>query len=240
MPHLHRFHIDAKLPDDASIATLTEQEAHHALHVVRVKPGDEVAVFDGKGRTWQGTVEATTRHEVTIALGEYRQSPLPAARVALFQAWLHREKAIEELIRHGTEIGISRFVFFPAHHSERKPRFSDKWRRTAIEACKQCGRVWLPSFEVADSLESALSIVQGTLLLATRDVEPVPIHAVLSQQEVSLMIGPEGDFTERELGEVIARGGKPISLGDVTYRAEVAAIVASTVVLYELQERRGY
>ena len=233
MPHLHRFYIDAHTPDSGDIF-LSGQEAHHALHVVRLRAGDAVELFDGAGREWEGRVTRVTRHEVRVALGELRQTPPPPARVVLFQAWLHRDKAVEELVRHGTEIGIAKIVFFPSHHSERKPRPSDKWARTAIEACKQCRRAWLPSFAVADSLEDALAQAAGTLLVATRELPAVALANAVAPPDVSLFVGPEGDFTEAELGAFLDRGAKAISLGNATYRSEVAAVLASTLVLYEL------
>lgn len=206
------------------------------MHVVRVKVGNEVEVFDGLGREWDCRVAATTRHEVRLEALDCRQAVRGTARLTLYQAVLHRDKAVEELIRHGTELGIARFVFFPAHHSERVARASEKWRRTAIEACKQCRRVWLPEFDTAASLEDALARASGTLLVATRELPAVPVAHAVSSSEISLYVGPEGDFTEQELGAFVARGAIAISLGAATYRSEVAAVLASALVLYELGE----
>ncbi|MCC6153101.1 MAG: 16S rRNA (uracil(1498)-N(3))-methyltransferase, partial [Candidatus Hydrogenedentes bacterium] len=165
MSHLHRFYLAQPPVENAREAALTDHEAHHALHVVRLRAGDAIEVFDGAGREWDATVTTTTRHDVRIDLGELREHPAPHVPVTLFQAWLHRDKAIEELIRHGTEIGFARFVFFRSQHSERAPRTNDKWLRTAIEACKQCRRVWLPTFETADSLEAAIKMVTGPAIV---------------------------------------------------------------------------
>jgi 16S rRNA (uracil1498-N3)-methyltransferase len=234
MLHIYRFHVEQGPTSHDTTAELSGPEAHHALHVVRLRLGDEIELFDGAGREWDARVVDTTRHAVRVALRECRETPPPPARLTLFQAWLHRDKAVEELVRHGTEIGIAQFVFFPSHHSERKPRVSDRWPRTAIEACKQCRRAWLPTFAAADSLEDALAQAAGTLLVATRELPPVALSHAAVPSEISLFVGPEGDFTEQELGSFIARGANAISLGSATYRSEVAAVLASTLVLYEL------
>ena len=235
MAHLHRFFLDQPPMAGAREAVLTDHEAHHALHVVRLRGGDAIEVFDGAGRAWGATVSAATRHEVRLALSDLREVAAPRMRVTLFQAWLHRDKAVEELIRHGTEIGFARFVFFPSRHSERAPRANDKWRRTAIEACKQCRRAWLPEFETADDLDTALAMAKGTVLFATRDISPTPLSLALkSVNDVSLVVGPEGDFSEEEIETFRVRGAHAISLGDATYRSEVAAILAGTLIQYEL------
>ena len=234
MSHLHRFYISGDMPPADDSVLITGAEAHHALHVVRVRIGDEIELFDGAGHEWAGRVVETRRREVRVALGECREISRLAVGLTLFQAWLHRDKAIEELIRHGTEIGIGRFVFFPSHHSERSPRVSDKWKRTAVEACKQCRRAWAPSFAAADSLEDALGQAGGTLLVATRELPAVPLSIANGSEQVSLFVGPEGDFTEQELAAFVTREAKVISLGGATYRSEVAAVLASTLILYEL------
>lgn len=232
MSHLHRFYIGQETPPLGETALLTGPEAHHALHVARLRAGDDVELFDGVGREWDAQVLETSRHDVCVAMRGAREVPRPAGMLTLFQAWLHREKAVEELVRHGTEIGISRFVFYPSHHSERAPRVRDKWRRTAIEACKQCRRAWLPAFETVDSLEEALGQAGGTLLVATCELPCVPISTAITSEDVSLFVGPEGDFTEQELGAFVAREAKALSLGEVTYRSEVAAVLASAIILH--------
>lgn len=235
MPHLHRFFLDPPPMAAAREAVLTDYEAHHALHVVRLRQGDAIEVFDGAGRAWDATVSATTRHDVRLALSDMREVAAPRVRVTIFQAWLHRDKAVEELIRHGTEIGFARFVFFPSRHSERAPRANDKWRRTAIEACKQCRRAWLPDFETADSLDAAFETSNGTIFVATQDIPPTPLSSALeSVDEVSLFVGPEGDFSDEEIAVFRQHGARAISLGEATYRSEVAAVLAGTLIQYEL------
>lgn len=235
MPHLHRFFLETIPLDENQIVTITGQEAHHALHVVRIRVGDTIEVFNGKGYEWSATVTATMRHEVHVELNYRREIPAPTVPLTLFQAWLHRDKSVEELIRHGSEIGVARFVFFRSQHSERVPRVNDKWRRTAIEACKQCRRAWLPEFEIADSLAAAITIAKGTMIVATRDISPIPLSSVLvSEEEVSLFIGPEGDFSDEEIAVFRERSACAISLGDATYRSEVAAVLAGTLIQYEL------
>ncbi len=234
MPHLHRFHIEPGSLNAAETA-LPPDEMHHALHVARVRPGEPLALFDGCGHEWLGRVARTGKHELIAAIEEERFTPRPAPEITLLQAWLLRDKAIEFVITHGVELGLSKLCFFRAARSEREPRGNDKWRRYAIEACKQCGRVWLPDFSVADSLEEALAQSSGERLIATRDRAPVAPGAAGGGGDVSVVVGPEGDFTEAELDAALGLGAKPVSLGEATFRSEVAAMLLLTLV----SSRRG-
>ncbi|NIA14158.1 MAG: RsmE family RNA methyltransferase [Nitrospiraceae bacterium] len=233
MSHVYRFHISADT-DTSDTISLTESEAHHALHVVRIQVGDAVVLFDGQGREIDGLVERATKREVFVSPTGERHTPCPEPRVVLAQAWLHREKSVEELVRKGTELGVSRFVFFRAKHSERKPRMNEKWRRTSIEVCKQCGRNWLPAFSILDDLEDVLELVPGRFLVAAKDAAPTPLRNCVGEEDVVIAVGPEGDFTDSELCLLAAHDAAPISLGDATYRSEAAAALATSLVLYEM------
>lgn len=233
MAHLHRFYLPPDSTPGAE-ALLTGEEAHHALHVVRARPGDPVALFDGQGREWLGTVESAGRRDVRIRIEYCKEHPQPPWRVTLVQAWLHREKSIEELIRRCTEIGVTRFLFFGAARSEGSPRVRTKWSRIAVESCKQCGRLWMPTFEAVPALPDALATLTCPLLIATADIPAVPIRDAVGGAEAALVVGPEGDFTSEELQIAQSAGAKAISLGSTTFRAEVAAMLGATLVLYEM------
>ncbi len=235
MPHIHRFYVPSGSPTESEVV-LRDEEAHHALHVVRIRVGDTAEVFDGCGRSWTGAVVAKTQREVTIALTSVRTAPRPPIRLTLLQAWLHRDKPIEDLIRRCTELGVTRFVFFPAVHSERLPKTTDKWQRLAVESCKQCGRLWLPEFSVAATLDEALSQAEGSLLIATKSGPPVSLADQDLRPAASLLTGPEGDFTGDEVERALVCGAVPISLGENTLRSELAAIVGCTLIRYEQGE----
>lgn len=233
MPHLHRFFASPEV-GNPSIAILRDEEAHHAIHVVRLRPHERVEVIDGQGHSWTGEVESVSRRDVTIRLSDETYIARPETEVTLLMGWLHRDKSVEEVIRRCTEIGVGRFVFFRAERSERQPHVSEKWERLAIESCKQCGRRWLPTFDVAVSLGQALSRTEGALLIATKDAAPQSLSGSLQDSHVALLVGPEGDFSDDELKQIMNAGAVPVSFGETTFRSEVAAIVGTSLVLYEL------
>lgn len=223
MAHLHRFHVVSP-PAPGDVVPLPQDEAHHALRVVRVRPGDAVALFDGAGTVWDAVVDAAGRRDVTVAVGAPRRVPAPRPAIRLAMAWLHRPQPMEDLVRRGTELGVAVFCFYRAERSQTAPRIPDKWRRIAVEACKQCGNAWLPSFATAPDLPAALAACGGVAILATAEGSPVPLARALDGADpVTLVVGPEGDFTEGERAAARAAGARPVSLGGTTFRAEAAA-----------------
>ncbi len=233
MAHRHRFYVS---PDSVSgdAIVLDGEEAHHLIHVLRLKEGEVVDVFDGDGAAWSCTVATISRRDVTLAIAECREPMQPPAQVTLLQAYLGREKAMEALIQRCTELGVCRFVFFAGDHSQRHRAAPDKWRKWALESCKQCGWDVAPAFESAESLEAALAVAGGTVLMADLVEAPRPIRAVVQDGPVTLIVGPEGDLSDGERATALNAKATPISLGSATLRAEVAAATATTLVLYEL------
>ncbi len=227
MAHAYRFYSEA-LPECPERVALSTDEAHHALKVVRVREGDRVALFDGTGREATGQVVLSGRRDVAVDLDGFRMEAVWSPYLTLAVAWLHKEKAVEYLIRHGTEVGVSHFVFFRGEHSERAPKESAKWKRWAIETCKQCRRMDLPEFTVVKDIEAACAVSVGQVVLADMENAPASLSTVTSGP-MTIFIGPEGDFSERERQCLIDTGGVSLSLGSTTFRSEVAGVLLATL-----------
>ncbi len=214
------------------------EESHHALHVVRVRIGDNVELFDGRGHVMSGKVTGMSRREVSLAVETVRDVPPPDHRIVIVQGWLNRDKPIDRLVNMATALGVAQLRFFRAGHSDRRPQVTGKLKRVAVESCKQSGRAWLPVFKTSACLADALDDAPKPRLIATKDIQPVPIRKTLQTRPaaVSVIVGPEGDFTEDELRQALGLGATPTTLGDTTYRAETAATLLTAIALYELGE----
>jgi 16S rRNA (uracil1498-N3)-methyltransferase len=231
MAHLHRFFVEPDCPDAGTVA-LPKEEAHHALNVARVQAGDEVALLDGAGCVRYGTFVPAGKRAANVDITRVVREARPAPALSLAVAWLQRDAPVEEIIRGGTVLGVDRFVFFRAARSQRPLKEKgDKWARGAMEACKQCGRSWLPEFVTAGSLEDALKVCGGRLLVCAQRDEAVNLRAALAAEDTTVIIGPEGDLTETEWSAVEAAGGQAVSLGATVFRTEAAAQLAATLVL---------
>ncbi len=234
MSHLHRFYHPQGVSGSGS-ALLSPEETHHALRVLRVRTGDTVELFDGQGQAWTASVGALSRAEVAVEVTGENFTPREQPGLTLAQAWLHRDKVLDELVRDATVLGVARICFYRATHSEKAPRYSPKWARLAIEACKQCGRRWLPEITVTATLSEVLEEnEEACLTVAAMEGPHVPVSSIGTTRPVVYIVGPEGDFSTDEMGALRERGALPLSLGHYTLRSEAAALVGVTLIQHQL------
>ena len=214
---------------------LPEEEAHHAISVVRLRDGERVALFDGKGTEAIGVLARRGKREAVVTIETVRREPQADIPVVLAPAWLHRDKPLEEIVRRGTELGVTSFAFWRAERSQRPACHPDKWQRLAVESCKQSGRLFLPEFLFHDDLSAVLDNAPGCVLAADIEASPQCVHFPPETRDgCLLLIGPEGDFTEEERGLLTSRHTVFVSLGPQVLRTEAAAVALATVALSAL------
>jgi 16S rRNA (uracil1498-N3)-methyltransferase len=215
--------------------TLEGSEAHHAIHVLRIEAGEAVEIFDGQGTLFQGEVCSVSKKSMEIEVINHTFSALRSPSIILTQSWLNHEKNHEGVIRRASELGVSEIRFVKTQHSERKPKENAKWERWAIESCKQCKRVWLPQIGIVD--QDDLGNSKELHLIATQHAEPTPLSNIeFSDAPINIHVGPEGDFSRDEVKAYLNEGAIPIGFGNATYRSELAAQVAITLVQFQLGE----
>lgn len=227
---------------------LRGDEAHHAAKVLRLKKGDACVVFDGLGRAARAVVaEAPRSSGVLLEPGE-ECPPAPAlSHLTLCQA-VPKGANMDLIIQKAVELGVSAIVplmtdrtivRLNAREAEAKRQ---KWQRIALEACKQCGQNTLPAVETpvpfaewlrgaeTDGLNVIASLVPG--VRPVRDVlEEARCRAV---KKGSLLVGPEGDFTEQETAAALEAGFVPVTLGPIVLRVETAAFFGLAAMRYAL------
>lgn len=230
MPHLFYFVIPETSPQEGEIV-LQGEEAHHAIRVVRLKGGEPIAFIDGIGGKWFGEVVHVSKNTLTARIIKYQYAPKEKKSFSLILGWLHRDTAMEMIINYGTELGISEFRFFQAERSTRPIRLSEKIKRWVVQACKTTGREWFPEINIYKSLEKALTNFNGKLLIATIDLDAVPIQKLSDISKCGLIIGPEGDLSEQEQTIALKYGAIPVHLGPCIYRSELSALLGSILVM---------
>ena len=214
---------------------LAGEEARHAVRVLRIRPGEEITVSDGRGSVAVATV-VEAGSELIAEVKEHRSDPRPIPRVHVLQA-IPKAGKLELVVQKLTELGIDVVRPFPADRSvsrwsERKA--SDQIRRlTAIarEASKQARRSWLPEIlpplplsRVELASPSFVLHEESTARLGTK-LPPDP------PETITLVIGPEGGLTPDEVSMLVGMGGQAVSLGPLVLRTETASLVAAVAVL---------
>lgn len=218
--------------DAADDVALTGDEARH-VRAQRLKAGDRLALFDGRGLVADGEVRSLDRSEVRIAVGRRRHTPAPAPRIALYCA-VPKGDRVAVLLDMTTQLGMNRFTPIRWERSVTEPgaRAAERWRRICLEACKQSRRPYVP--EIAAAATAAEAAVQARhagarLLLAHPDGGAVPV-GVADAENLALFVGPEGGLTEDELRTLRDAGADRIGLGNAILRIETAAVALVAAV----------
>ncbi len=226
-----RFFLSQTPTDDT--ATLAGDEARHLSRVMRVRAGDPVELFDGQGTSWSATVTCIERNEVTLRIDakytdKISQQPVTTLAVALPKG--ERQKWLIEKI---TELGTDYLIPLTTSRSVAQPTSAaiSRLKRGVVEACKQSKRNRLLEITPSQSLDTLLSTASTRMRILACPMSSDSMQSVLSTpiDEVLIVIGPEGGFTEEELALSRAHDFQHMSLGQNILRIETAAIAAAVL-----------
>ncbi len=218
-------------------------EAHHMLHVLRLKPGQRVHLFDGKGVEATCSILETLKDRARLEVEEFAQVDREA-RVAITLAFsIPKGQRAEVLVEKACELGVRRLVPVECRRSVVKIRQEssqklEKWRRIAIEAAKQCGRTYITEVE---GMTSFLAILEEARrnelsLLASPAPGARPLQEVVREhpgvKTVLCVVGPEGGFTEEEVEGARGVGCIEVGMGPRILRIETASIAIVSMLQF--------
>jgi 16S rRNA (uracil1498-N3)-methyltransferase len=229
------------------VLTLTEREAHHALNVVRLRPGEMVMVLNGAGERLTCRTIELARRAVRLQVTERVAMDSRNWPLTLIQA-MPKGKAFDTIVQKATELGAARILPLVTERvvaqiePERHAGKIEHWRAIAIESIKQCGSPWLPEIAPPMGLSACLERMNSErpvvrLVASLRSNAQHPWDALRAalprgakSGAVEIWVGPEGDFTEAELNAIEGAGVRPMTLGPLVLRADTAAIYCLSVV----------
>jgi 16S rRNA (uracil1498-N3)-methyltransferase len=225
-------------------------EARHIHKVLRLKEGDEIILFDGKGMEYWGTIESQKFHRVVVKVegksAPRRESPI---EVVLGQGLLKGDK-MDYVFQKTTEMGISAIFPFvssrtiPKSGGEQAERRWRRWRRIVVESTKQCGRTVPPRVEDIRSFGSLLDWPSREFVkLILWEKELTPLKERLRQmhgqsKKFLFLVGPEGGFCEEEISAAEGRGFISVGVGPRTLRSETVGVAVLSILQYEFGDWR--
>ena len=220
-------------------------EAHHLLRVLRLGPGEEVGLLDGRGREALCRIVKTTRQTVELALLNERLHPEPASRVILAAGW---GKAARRgwILEKAVELEASALWFWQAERSQ-FPVPGDirsNWEGQLIAGAKQCRNPWLPLLRTLPGGVDELIAASAACAHKQALVESDYAHqAFLDGNTLGLpgdtvcVVGPEGGFTPREVHALEKAGFATLTMGERILRWETAAVMALGLHWWKRQEQ---
>lgn len=222
---------------------LTGDEAKHAAQVMRLRRGDSVTVFDGRGRSAKAEIADVSKSEIRLILGEAKSSPALSPEICLAQA-VPKGKTMDLIVQKAVELGVNSIQPLITRHTvvqvdeEDASKKASKWQRVALEACKQCGQDLLPEVSPPRNFSDWVGVAAGDLkIIASLFPGARPLRDILREapvpRRVVLLVGPEGDFSLAEGESALEAGFLPATLGSIVLRAETAAFFGISALRYE-------
>jgi 16S rRNA (uracil1498-N3)-methyltransferase len=226
-----RFYLDAPLRA-GSVCTLPEDTAHHAVHVLRLREGDHIALFNGRGGEFSARIASIQRLKIMVDLLQHRplerESPL---RVTLVQGVSAGER-MDSTVRKAVELGVAEVQPVLAARSVARPKGERAdsrrahWQKVVIAACEQCGRNRIPEVHPLVEVKDYRPAGPATkILLSPLARQPLSKQS-LEGNAFILAAGPEAGFTAEEEAALVDAGFVPASLGPRVLRTETAALAA--------------
>lgn len=218
-------------------------EAHHMLHVLRLKPGQRVYLFDGRGMEATARILETWKDKARLEVEDSAQINREA-RVAITLAFsIPKGHRAEMLVEKACELGVRGLVPIECQRSVVKLKQEgskklEKWRRIAVEASKQCGRTYVTEVEGMTSFSVLLEETRRheLALLASPGPDARPLKEVVREhpeiQTLLCITGPEGGFTAEEVERARGAGCLEVGVGPRILRAETAAIALVSVLFF--------
>ncbi len=218
-------------------ANFSEEESKHCTQVLRKKPGDAVHFIDGVGHWYEGQItEATKRQVVVKIMVKHVGTDHTSFRLHMAVAPLKNMDRFEWFLEKATEIGVDEITPLLTKHTERSKLRYDRLEKIILSAAKQCLRTRLPILnelvDFEDFIKKFETKTPGARFIPHCHVANLPHlkNNCPAGADVTILIGPEGDFSEAEVQQAMARGFKEVGLGANRLRTETAGIVACHTV----------
>lgn len=227
-----RIYVEQDL-ESGAIFRLPEAAAHHIATVLRMKTGQELVLFNGRGGSYHAVISRMEKRNVEIAIGAHqsgeRESPLSITLAQAVMRGPHMDYALQKAV----ELGVQRIVPLLCLHGnikldqdQRQHRHAH-WRKIIISACEQCGRNRIPQLSVPLRLSEWTGADESKLKLILHPYHGVRLAELQAGGDtLTLLAGPEGGFSDDEIAGAERHGYRAVTLGPRVLRAESAALVA--------------
>ena len=222
------------------VADIAGSSANHILRVLRLRAGDALTLFDGKGGEYAARIKAVLRDEVQVDIYEHRAIERESTLDLTLVQGISRGERMDWVMQKATELGVRRIV--PVLTERTVVRLDDRqskrkaqhWGAITIAACEQCGRNRLPEVTVPVGLHETLrTLPADTTRVLLSPKGTLRIRDLPRPSKVTLLIGPEGGLSENEEYAAVAAGFQQVQLGPRILRTETAALAALAALQHD-------
>lgn len=210
------------------------EEAAHCYQVLRHRPGDQIEFTDGVGNMYTGEITTLSKKSGVVQIIHQKMMPQLPYKLQVAIAPTKNINRLEWFIEKACEIGVDSIQFLECEHSERVRLRMDRLHKIMVAACKQSLKAHFPALGVLEPFETFIQQPRaGSKLIAyCNDTQTEVLAKQGIEQELTILIGPEGDFSNKEIELALQHGYTGLSLGNQRLRTETAGIQACSWVSY--------
>lgn len=219
----------SEINNDTKTYFFDKEESKHIVKVLRKKEGDILFVTNGLGFLFKTEIILASEKKCTVKIIESEQQNELPFYIHLAVAPTKMNDRFEWFLEKATEIGIQEITPIICDHSERKIIKTDRFEKILQSAMKQSNQFFLPKLNEPISFKEFMNLNhEGNLYIAhCEETEKNDLHKnIPTNEKYTLLIGPEGDFSTKEIETAIKNNYKPVALGNTRLRTETAAVVA--------------
>jgi len=211
--------------------SLSGEEFQHCVKVLRQQQGDQINLVNGQGLKALATIKSISKRALDYQIEVVEKSEPKNFSTHLLIAPTKNTDRIEWMVEKLAELQVDKITFFQSTNSVRKKLNTARLEKKVISALKQSKGSYKTHVEDVIPWSQVLSEINANTVIAYVDKElPYITKAISPQQEIKILIGPEGDFTPLEVKEALDKGAKTISLGKSTLRTETAGLFVCQAV----------
>lgn len=220
---------------------LPPEESHHITKVLRISPGEQLYLTDGKGTLAKGQLAQVHHRHAIVYVAEVTHQPQYKPHLHLYVSPTRTTERSEWIVEKSTELAVCTINFVICERTVRKNINLKRYQKIAISAAKQSFNCNFPKIQIVQNLKQALEDAKGEKLFAvcSGNNRFQPKSWLKNLDEYSLFIGPEGDFTPNEVDTALSRGCKLVDLGAMRLRTETAAIAGISYLRLAESGKKG-
>lgn len=232
-----RFYDDQPLANQTEIS-LSEAVIQHVCRALRMRPGDQIILFNGDGYEYLAELSEVAKRSATARIiGTDKPARISPLKITIGQS-VSRGERMDYAVQKTTELGLNSMTpLFSERcevrlNNERQEKRRQHWQQVAISACEQSLRCDVPDIAAPQQLSDWIKTVDADLKLVLHHHSEQPLGQYQPPGSVALLVGPEGGLSEAEVALALEQGFKPVTFGPRVFRTETAPVAALSVLQY--------
>lgn len=215
----------------ANVFTLGEDTSKHCIQVLRMKQGERLNLTDGKGNLFTAMILSPDKKHTEVKIEDSSFKPQASRKVSIGISLLKNTSRFEWFLEKATEIGVSEIIPLICDRTERQHFRHDRMNNILIAAMLQSQQTWLPVLHEPGKVKDTFYPGRQKFIAHCEVHKKKELKECSIDDNVVMLIGPEGDFTPEEISEALQNGFEPVSLGQTRLRTETAGVVAATLLM---------